>query len=123
MTLEGVETGECVFYLLPLQKNIDKPCNGGVLFRKGTLYLSRMCRLKKRHTFKQTVLHDIQPTTYSYSGLFFYIQGLVIERIGRRPLLIFGFSAMAVCFSLLTVFLNFQVSLKAVFASLMKSSH
>ncbi|KAM9799477.1 solute carrier family 2, facilitated glucose transporter member 9 isoform 1-T9 [Syngnathus typhle] len=36
------------------------------------------------------------------------ISGLVIERIGRRPLLIFGFCAMAVCFSLLTVFLNFQ---------------
>ncbi|XP_061688672.1 solute carrier family 2, facilitated glucose transporter member 9 isoform X2 [Syngnathoides biaculeatus] len=36
------------------------------------------------------------------------ISGLVIERIGRKPLLIFGFSAMAVFFSLLTVFLNFQ---------------
>ncbi|GLD73199.1 solute carrier family 2, facilitated glucose transporter member 9 isoform X6 [Lates japonicus] len=36
--------------------------------------------------------------------------GLVIERIGRKPLLIFGFSAMAVFFSLLTVFLNFQDS-------------
>ncbi|XP_043978729.1 solute carrier family 2, facilitated glucose transporter member 9 isoform X2 [Gambusia affinis] len=34
--------------------------------------------------------------------------GLVIERIGRRPLLIFGFSSMAVFFSLLTIFLNFQ---------------
>lgn len=44
--------------------------------------------------------------------LFFFStpQGLVIERIGRKPLLIFGFSAMAVFFSLLTVFLNFQVS-------------
>ncbi|XP_061543409.1 solute carrier family 2, facilitated glucose transporter member 9 [Phycodurus eques] len=38
------------------------------------------------------------------------ISGLVIERIGRKPLLIFGFSAMAVFFSLLTVFLNFQDS-------------
>ncbi|KAM3877915.1 solute carrier family 2, facilitated glucose transporter member 9 [Diretmus argenteus] len=36
------------------------------------------------------------------------ISGLVIERIGRRPLLIFGFSAMAVCFTLLTAFLNLQ---------------
>ncbi|KAI3370335.1 hypothetical protein L3Q82_025110, partial [Scortum barcoo] len=36
--------------------------------------------------------------------------GLVIERIGRKPLLIFGFAAMAVFFSLLTVFLNFQDS-------------
>ena len=37
-------------------------------------------------------------------------QGLVIERIGRRPLLIFGFSTMAVCFGFLTVFLNLQVN-------------
>ncbi|MED6240384.1 Solute carrier 2, facilitated glucose transporter member 9, partial [Ataeniobius toweri] len=40
--------------------------------------------------------------------------GLVIERIGRRPLLIFGFSSMAVFFSLLTVFLNFQDSVSWV---------
>lgn len=38
-----------------------------------------------------------------------FSKGLVIERIGRKPLLIFGFTAMAVFFSLLTVFLNFQV--------------
>ncbi|KAF4092335.1 hypothetical protein AMELA_G00020070 [Ameiurus melas] len=38
------------------------------------------------------------------------ISGLVIERVGRKLLLIFGFSAMAVCYSLLTVFLNFQDS-------------
>ncbi|XP_035383716.1 solute carrier family 2, facilitated glucose transporter member 9 isoform X3 [Electrophorus electricus] len=37
------------------------------------------------------------------------ISGLVIERVGRKPLLIFGFCAMAVCFTLLTIFLNFQV--------------
>lgn len=37
-------------------------------------------------------------------------QGLVIERVGRKLLLIFGFFAMALCFSLLTIFLNFQVS-------------
>ncbi|XP_035383714.1 solute carrier family 2, facilitated glucose transporter member 9 isoform X2 [Electrophorus electricus] len=36
------------------------------------------------------------------------ISGLVIERVGRKPLLIFGFCAMAVCFTLLTIFLNFQ---------------
>ncbi|XP_076844059.1 solute carrier family 2, facilitated glucose transporter member 9 isoform X2 [Brachyhypopomus gauderio] len=36
------------------------------------------------------------------------ISGLVIERVGRKPLLIFGFCAMAVCFSLLTIFLHFQ---------------
>ncbi|XP_060749028.1 solute carrier family 2, facilitated glucose transporter member 9 isoform X3 [Tachysurus vachellii] len=38
------------------------------------------------------------------------VSGLVIERVGRKLLLIFGFSAMAVCYSLLTVFLNFQDS-------------
>ncbi|MCJ8739576.1 hypothetical protein PDJAM_G00048770 [Pangasius djambal] len=38
------------------------------------------------------------------------ISGLVIERVGRKLLLIFGFSAMALCYSLLTVFLHFQDS-------------
>ncbi|XP_062874612.1 solute carrier family 2, facilitated glucose transporter member 9 isoform X2 [Trichomycterus rosablanca] len=36
------------------------------------------------------------------------ISGLVIEKVGRKPLLIFGFAAMAVCYSLLTVFLHLQ---------------
>ncbi|XP_071374983.1 lens intrinsic membrane protein 2.2 isoform X1 [Centroberyx affinis] len=36
------------------------------------------------------------------------ITGLLIERVGRRPLLVVGFSGLAVCYSLLTVFLNIQ---------------
>lgn len=47
---------------------------------------------------------------FFFSRLLFF-KGLVIERIGRKPLLIFGFTAMAVFFSLLTVFLNLQVSI------------
>uniref|UniRef100_A0A667X3C1 Solute carrier family 2, facilitated glucose transporter member 5 n=1 Tax=Myripristis murdjan TaxID=586833 RepID=A0A667X3C1_9TELE len=39
----------------------------------------------------------------------FLVQGLLIERVGRRPLLILGFSGMAVGFSALTAFLNLQV--------------
>ncbi|GAA6093112.1 solute carrier family 2, facilitated glucose transporter member 9 isoform X6 [Tachysurus ichikawai] len=46
------------------------------------------------------------------------VSGLVIERVGRKLLLIFGFSAMAVCYSLLTVFLNFQV--RSLSAKLMR---
>lgn len=54
---------------------------------------------------------------FKWTGTFFWssslslFKGLVIERIGRKPLLIFGFTAMAVFFSLLTVFLNLQVSI------------
>lgn len=36
------------------------------------------------------------------------VSGLVIERVGRKPLLIFGFTAMAFFFGLLTLFLNLQ---------------
>ncbi|XP_031413890.1 LOW QUALITY PROTEIN: solute carrier family 2, facilitated glucose transporter member 9 [Clupea harengus] len=36
------------------------------------------------------------------------VSGLVIERIGRKPLLIFGFAAMALFFGLLTIFLTLQ---------------
>ncbi|KAM3876245.1 solute carrier family 2, facilitated glucose transporter member 9-like [Diretmus argenteus] len=34
--------------------------------------------------------------------------GLLIERAGRRPLIILGFGGMAVCYGLLTVFINIQ---------------
>uniref|UniRef100_A0A672Z999 Solute carrier family 2 member 9 n=1 Tax=Sphaeramia orbicularis TaxID=375764 RepID=A0A672Z999_9TELE len=58
--------------------------------------------------FAENILPYITLSTGAIETLAAIISGLVIERIGRKPLLIFGFSAMAVFFSLLTVFLNFQ---------------
>ncbi|XP_078139792.1 solute carrier family 2, facilitated glucose transporter member 9 [Centroberyx gerrardi] len=58
--------------------------------------------------FAENILPYITLSTGGIETLAAVVSGLVIERIGRRPLLIFGFSAMAVCFGLLTVFLNFQ---------------
>lgn len=55
--------------------------------------------------------HRFGQKLYIFLVFFSFFKGLVIERIGRKPLLIFGFTAMAVFFSLLTVFLNFQVSM------------
>uniref|UniRef100_A0A3B4Z5B0 Solute carrier family 2 member 9 n=1 Tax=Stegastes partitus TaxID=144197 RepID=A0A3B4Z5B0_9TELE len=60
--------------------------------------------------FAENLIPYITLSTGAIETLAAIISGLVIERIGRKPLLIFGFSAMAVCFSLLTVFLNFQDS-------------
>ncbi|XP_041811206.1 solute carrier family 2, facilitated glucose transporter member 9 isoform X1 [Chelmon rostratus] len=60
--------------------------------------------------FAEKVLPYITLSTGAIETLAAIISGLVIERIGRKPLLIFGFSAMAVFFSLLTVFLNIQNS-------------
>nr|XP_046240442.1 solute carrier family 2, facilitated glucose transporter member 9 isoform X2 [Scatophagus argus] len=60
--------------------------------------------------FAENILPYITLSTGAIETLAAIISGLVIERIGRKPLLIFGFSAMAVFFSLLTVFLNFQAS-------------
>lgn len=60
--------------------------------------------------FAENIIPYITLTTGGIETLAAIISGLVIERIGRKPLLIFGFSAMAVFFSLLTVFLNFQVA-------------
>ncbi|XP_035517051.1 solute carrier family 2, facilitated glucose transporter member 9 isoform X2 [Morone saxatilis] len=60
--------------------------------------------------FAENILPYITLSTGAIETLAAIISGLVIERIGRKPLLIFGFSAMAVFFSLLTVFLNFQDS-------------
>ncbi|XP_034725979.1 solute carrier family 2, facilitated glucose transporter member 9 isoform X1 [Etheostoma cragini] len=58
--------------------------------------------------FAENIIPYITLSTGAIETLAAIISGLVIERIGRRPLLIFGFCAMAVFFSLLTVFLNFQ---------------
>ncbi|TKS70930.1 Solute carrier family 2, facilitated glucose transporter member 9 [Collichthys lucidus] len=58
--------------------------------------------------FAKDILPYITLSTGAIETLAAIISGLVIERIGRKPLLIFGFSAMAGFFSLLTVFLNFQ---------------
>ncbi|KAM8915656.1 solute carrier family 2, facilitated glucose transporter member 9 isoform 2-T7 [Spinachia spinachia] len=60
--------------------------------------------------FAENLLPYITLSTGGIETLAAITSGLVIERIGRKPLLIFGFSAMAVFFSLLTVFLNFQDS-------------
>lgn len=58
--------------------------------------------------FAERILPYITLSTGAVETLAAIASGLVIERIGRKRLLIFGFSAMAVFFSLLTVFLNFQ---------------
>ncbi|XP_056130122.1 solute carrier family 2, facilitated glucose transporter member 9 [Lampris incognitus] len=60
--------------------------------------------------FTDNIIPYITLSTGAIETMAAIVSGLVIERIGRRPLLIFGFSAMAVCFGLLTVFLNFQNS-------------
>ncbi|KAM4582193.1 solute carrier family 2, facilitated glucose transporter member 9 [Fundulus diaphanus] len=64
--------------------------------------------------FAEHLLPYITLSTGATETLAAIISGLVIERIGRRPLLIFGFSSMAVFFSLLTVFLNLQDSVSWV---------
>uniref|UniRef100_A0A667X5P8 Solute carrier family 2 member 9 n=1 Tax=Myripristis murdjan TaxID=586833 RepID=A0A667X5P8_9TELE len=58
--------------------------------------------------FPDNIVPYITLSTGGIETLAAIISGLVIERIGRRPLLIFGFSAMAVCFGLLTLFINLQ---------------
>ncbi|KAI1888332.1 hypothetical protein AGOR_G00183920 [Albula goreensis] len=58
--------------------------------------------------FAMTLIPYITLSTGGIETLAAICSGLVIERVGRRPLLIFGFSAMAVFFGLLTIFLNFQ---------------
>ncbi|KAG7493307.1 solute carrier family 2, facilitated glucose transporter member 9 isoform X1 [Solea senegalensis] len=60
--------------------------------------------------FDANIIPYITLSTGAIETLAAIISGLVIERLGRKLLLIFGFSAMAVFFSLLTVFLTFQDS-------------
>uniref|UniRef100_A0A087XZN0 Solute carrier family 2 member 9 n=1 Tax=Poecilia formosa TaxID=48698 RepID=A0A087XZN0_POEFO len=60
--------------------------------------------------FAEHLLPYVTLSTGATETLAAIFSGLVIEQIGRRPLLIFGFSSMAVFFSLLTIFLNFQDS-------------
>ncbi|XP_061107973.1 solute carrier family 2, facilitated glucose transporter member 9 [Conger conger] len=58
--------------------------------------------------FPKSVVPYITLSTGGVETLAAICSGLVIERVGRRPLLIFGFTAMAVSFGLLTIFLTFQ---------------
>ncbi|CAL8338111.1 unnamed protein product [Lota lota] len=58
--------------------------------------------------FANNIIPYVTLSTGAIETLAAIVSGLVIERIGRRPLLIFGFSTMAVCFGFLTVFLNLQ---------------
>ncbi|XP_077428410.1 solute carrier family 2, facilitated glucose transporter member 9 isoform X1 [Vanacampus margaritifer] len=60
--------------------------------------------------FDENIVPYVTLSTGGIETLSAIVSGLVIERVGRKPLLIFGFSAMAVFFSLLTVFLSFQDS-------------
>uniref|UniRef100_A0A6Q2YBM1 Major facilitator superfamily (MFS) profile domain-containing protein n=1 Tax=Esox lucius TaxID=8010 RepID=A0A6Q2YBM1_ESOLU len=60
--------------------------------------------------FAENVIPYVVLSTGAVETLAAIVSGLVIERVGRRPLLLFGFTAMAFFFGLLTVFLNFQVS-------------
>ncbi|XP_029948314.1 solute carrier family 2, facilitated glucose transporter member 9 isoform X1 [Salarias fasciatus] len=67
-------------------------------------------RILREAGFAEHILPYITLSTGAIETLSAITSGLVIERIGRKPLLIFGFGAMAVFFSLLTVFLNLQES-------------
>ncbi|XP_077582395.1 solute carrier family 2, facilitated glucose transporter member 9 [Stigmatopora nigra] len=58
--------------------------------------------------FPENIIPYITLSTGGIETFSAIISGLVIERIGRKPLLIFGFIAMALFFSLLTIFLHFQ---------------
>ncbi|KAJ7999676.1 hypothetical protein DPEC_G00196880 [Dallia pectoralis] len=58
--------------------------------------------------FADDVIPYVVLSTGAIETLAAIVSGLVIERVGRRPLLIFGFTAMACFFGLLTVFLNFK---------------
>lgn len=65
------------------------------------------------HVYLENVFHDPSLSVFSQEGqmAFFVFQGLVIERLGRRPLLIGGFGLMIIFFGVLTVSLTLQVTL------------
>ncbi|KAG5264111.1 hypothetical protein AALO_G00272250 [Alosa alosa] len=58
--------------------------------------------------FKKELIPYITLSTGGIETLAAIVSGLVIERVGRKPLLIFGFCTMAFFFGLLTLFLNLQ---------------
>lgn len=58
--------------------------------------------------FAKDLIPYVTLSTGGIETLAAIVSGLVIERIGRKPLLIFGFAAMAFFFILLTIFLNLQ---------------
>ncbi|XP_066576125.1 solute carrier family 2, facilitated glucose transporter member 9 isoform X2 [Amia ocellicauda] len=64
----------------------------------------------KEAGFADELIPYITLSTGGIETLSAICSGLVIERVGRRPLLIAGFGAMAVSYGLLTIFLNFQSS-------------
>lgn len=90
--MKSAESNICIIFSV-LKWNLDASNNTILSFRE----LNRITQRfeQKRYVFNVLLL----------------FKGLVIERIGRKPLLIFGFTAMAVFFSLLTIFLNFQVGI------------
>ncbi|KAM3876248.1 solute carrier family 2, facilitated glucose transporter member 9-like [Diretmus argenteus] len=61
--------------------------------------------LKNRAVRWQIITVVVTIACHQLSGI---NAGLVIDRVGRRPLLILGLGGIAVCYSLLTVFLNIQ---------------
>ncbi|KAM4629830.1 solute carrier family 2, facilitated glucose transporter member 9-like [Polymixia lowei] len=58
--------------------------------------------------FTDSLIPYITLCTGGIEVLASFVSGFLVERVGRRPLLIFGFSGMAVCYCALTVFLNIQ---------------
>uniref|UniRef100_A0A8C0BRB2 Solute carrier family 2, facilitated glucose transporter member 5 n=1 Tax=Buteo japonicus TaxID=224669 RepID=A0A8C0BRB2_9AVES len=64
----------------------------------------------------ENILHGLSASALliKSNATLFVFQGLVIERLGRRPLLIGGFGLMVVFFAVLTVSLTLQVTLQSL---------
>lgn len=73
------------------------------------------------HIYQKNTLHSlISSVAYQETHMpLVVLQGLVIERLGRRPLLIGGFGLMIVFFAVLTVSLTLQVWFLCIFCSLL----